>query len=151
MLGPYAKSMSGWIRKKQFYSLPVHYFLITLSPTPSCPLLLVCIGWSVIAYCWQNFAGIEHIHDHREGDPHRTAPRPTSAGVHICSPTSGSSVSSPVLVTATSKVTGTIVSTQLWVDGVKKVSSSAASTLDASHHPGCLQRSLRRHRHQHRG
>jgi len=28
-----------------------------------------------------------------------------------------------VLVTATSKVTGTIASTQLWVDGVKKVSS----------------------------
>ena len=51
---------------------------------------------------------------------------PTSAGVHICSPVSGSSVSSPVLVTATSKVTGTIVSTQLWVDGVKKFSSPAA-------------------------
>jgi hypothetical protein len=54
---------------------------------------------------------------------------PTSAGVHICSPSSGASVSSPVLVTATSKVTGKMVSTQLWVDGVKKFSSAASTTL----------------------
>jgi FG-GAP-like repeat/Bacterial Ig domain/FG-GAP repeat len=54
---------------------------------------------------------------------------PTSAGVHICSPTSGSTVSSPVKVQAAAKVTGTIASTQLWVDGVKKVTSAGSTTL----------------------
>ena len=52
---------------------------------------------------------------------------PTSAGVHLCSPTAGSSVSSPVMVQATAKVTGTIASTQLWVDGVKKYSTTSSS------------------------
>ena len=56
---------------------------------------------------------------------------PTSAGVHICSPASGSTVSSPVMVQATANVTGTIASTQLWVDGVKKY-SSASSSLNTS-------------------
>ena len=57
---------------------------------------------------------------------------PSSAGVHICSPVSGASVSSPVLVTATSKVTGTIVSTQLWVDGVKNFNAPGSTTLTTS-------------------
>jgi FG-GAP-like repeat len=57
---------------------------------------------------------------------------PASAGVHICSPASGASVSSPVLVTATSKVTGTIVSTQLWVDGVKNFNAPGSTTLTTS-------------------
>ena len=57
---------------------------------------------------------------------------PASAGVHICSPTSGSSVNSPVLVEATSKVTGTIVSTQLWVDGVKNFNAPGSTTLTTS-------------------
>ena len=57
---------------------------------------------------------------------------PTSAGVHICSPASEASVSSPVLVTATSKVTGTIVSTQLWVDGVKNFNAPGTTTLTTS-------------------
>ncbi len=56
---------------------------------------------------------------------------PTSAGVHVCLPASGSSVSSPVQVQATSKVTGTIASMQLWVDGVNKY-SSASTTLNTS-------------------
>jgi hypothetical protein len=54
---------------------------------------------------------------------------PTSAGVHICSPVAGSSVSSPVKVQATAKVTGTIASTQLWVDGVKKFNVTGSNTL----------------------
>ena len=54
---------------------------------------------------------------------------PSSDGVHICLPASGSSVSSPVLVEATSKVTGTIVSTQLWVDGVKNYNAPGSTTL----------------------
>ena len=56
---------------------------------------------------------------------------PSSAGVHICSPASGSSVSSPVKVQATSKVTGTIAHMQLWVDGVNKF-TSASTTLTTS-------------------
>ncbi|HEY5253591.1 MAG TPA: chitobiase/beta-hexosaminidase C-terminal domain-containing protein [Acidobacteriaceae bacterium] len=56
---------------------------------------------------------------------------PTSAGVHLCVPASGSTVSSPVMVQATAKVTGTIASTQLWVDGVKKY-STASSSLNTS-------------------
>ena len=57
---------------------------------------------------------------------------PSSAGVHICSPASDSSVSSPVLVEATAKVTGTIVSTQLWVDGVKTFNAPDSTTLTTS-------------------
>lgn len=52
---------------------------------------------------------------------------PGSAGVHICSPSGGSTVSSPVKVQATAKVTGTIARTQLWIDGVKKVSTTSNS------------------------
>ena len=52
---------------------------------------------------------------------------PTSAGVHLCSPAAGSTVNSPVLVSATSKVAGTISSTQLWVDGAKKYSTASDS------------------------
>ena len=57
---------------------------------------------------------------------------PSSAGVHICLPASGSSVSSPVLVEATAKVTGTIANTQLWVDGVKKFNAPGSTTLTTS-------------------
>jgi hypothetical protein len=57
---------------------------------------------------------------------------PASAGVHICSPANGSTASSPVLVEATAKVTGTIVSTQLWVDGVKNFNAAASDTLTTS-------------------
>jgi Chitobiase/beta-hexosaminidase C-terminal domain/Bacterial Ig domain len=57
---------------------------------------------------------------------------PTSAGVHICSPTAGSTVNSPVQVQATATVTGTVASTQLWVDGVKNFSASGSNTLSTS-------------------
>jgi hypothetical protein len=56
---------------------------------------------------------------------------PTSAGVHICSPASGSTTSSPVQVQATAKVTGTIANTQLWIDGVNRYTYTG-STLTAS-------------------
>ncbi len=52
---------------------------------------------------------------------------PSSAGVHICTPASGSTVTSPVQVQAAAKVTGTIANTQLWVDGVKKYSAASTS------------------------
>jgi hypothetical protein len=56
---------------------------------------------------------------------------PSSAGVHVCSPASGSTVSSPVQVRASAKVTGTIARTQLWVDGVNKFTSTS-NTLTTS-------------------
>ena len=60
-----------------------------------------------------------------------TCSAPTSAGVHLCAPASGSTVSSPVQVMATATVTGTLASTQLWVDGVKKY-STASNSLNTS-------------------
>jgi hypothetical protein len=57
---------------------------------------------------------------------------PTSAGVHICAPTSGSTVSSPVQVQAAATVTGTLANMQLWVDGVKKYTVSGSKTLNTS-------------------
>jgi hypothetical protein len=59
-------------------------------------------------------------------------PAPPSDGVHICLPASGSSSGSPVLVEATAKVTGTIASTQLWIDGVKKYSAVDSTALTTS-------------------
>ena len=54
---------------------------------------------------------------------------PASAGVNICSPANGSTVSSPVHVQATGKVTGTFARMELWVDGTKRFTTSS-STLD---------------------
>ncbi len=51
---------------------------------------------------------------------------PASPGVNLCTPASGSTVSSPVQVTANSTVTGTIAQMQLWVDGVKKYAVAGA-------------------------
>lgn len=45
---------------------------------------------------------------------------PASDGVHICSPGSGSTVASPVLLSASAKVAGTLDRMEVWVDGVKK-------------------------------
>jgi hypothetical protein len=56
---------------------------------------------------------------------------PTSAGVHVCTPTNGATVSSPVQISAAGKVTGTLASMQVWVDGVKKY-SVAASTINTT-------------------
>jgi sugar lactone lactonase YvrE len=54
------------------------------------------------------------------GTPAGACSPPSPAGVHICIPVSGSTVSSPVKVEATAKVTGTISTLQLWVDGAKR-------------------------------
>lgn len=56
---------------------------------------------------------------------------PTSDGVNLCSPASGSTVSSPVTVEAAATVSGTLSSVQLWIDGVKKYSTSS-KTLNTS-------------------
>jgi hypothetical protein len=70
---------------------------------------------------------------------------PSSNGVHICAPTSGSTVSSPVSVKAASTVSGTIARMELWVDGVKKYTATSSKQLNTtislaagSHHFGVL-------------
>jgi hypothetical protein len=57
---------------------------------------------------------------------------PASAGVHICAPTNGSTVSSPVSVKAASTVTGTIARMELWVDGVKKYTAPSTKQLNTT-------------------
>jgi hypothetical protein len=52
---------------------------------------------------------------------------PSTAGVHICLPVNGSTVSSPVPVEASATVTGTISNMQLWVDGVKRYTTASKS------------------------
>lgn len=50
---------------------------------------------------------------------------PSTDGVHICTPSGGSTVASPVLVEASGKVSGTMDRMELWVDGVKKYTSGS--------------------------
>ena len=50
---------------------------------------------------------------------------PSTFGVHICAPANGSTVSSPVLVTAAASATLYFSRMELWVDGVKKYSTNA--------------------------
>jgi hypothetical protein len=124
------RKIDVWVdRKKQFEQFAGAFFSNYAFLNASLPLAAGSHRVSVIAYGWDNSQVSKTTTITVKATSSCSAP--TSAGVHICSPTSGSSVSSPVLVTATSKVTGTIASTQLWVDGVKKV-SSAASTLTTS-------------------
>jgi len=64
---------------------------------------------------------------------------PASDGVHICDPSGGSSVGSPVLVAASGKVSGTLDRMEVWVDGVKKYTGrttqlSTALKLGAGQH-----------------
>ena len=123
------RKVDVWVdRKKQFEQFAGAFSNYAFL-NASLPIAAGSHRVSVIAYGWDNSQVSNTSTITVKASPSCSAP--TSAGVHICSPTSGSSVSSPVLVTATSKVTGTIASTQLWVDGAKKV-SSAASTLTTS-------------------
>jgi hypothetical protein len=57
---------------------------------------------------------------------------PSTAGVHVCSPANGSTVSSPVHALATGKVSGTFSHMELWVDGVRKYSESSSATLSTN-------------------
>lgn len=57
---------------------------------------------------------------------------PASAGVNVCSPVNGSSVSSPVTVTAASTITGTLARMEVWVDGVKKYSETTSKSFTTS-------------------
>lgn len=58
---------------------------------------------------------------------------PASAGVHICAPTKGATTSNPpVLVTASSTVTGTLARMEVWVDSTKKYTTMTSNSLSAS-------------------
>jgi hypothetical protein len=61
-----------------------------------------------------------------------TCSAPGSPGVNICSPSSGSTVSSPVNVQAASAITGTLARVELWMDGVKKYTETSSNTLSTS-------------------
>jgi hypothetical protein len=54
---------------------------------------------------------------------------PTSAGVHICQPASGATVSSPVAIQAASTITGKFDRMEVWIDGVKKYTETSGTTL----------------------
>jgi hypothetical protein len=49
---------------------------------------------------------------------------PSTAGINVCAPIDGSSVTSSVHVSASSWVTGTLARMELWVDGQKKVTAA---------------------------
>jgi hypothetical protein len=58
---------------------------------------------------------------------------PASSGVHICAPASGAATSNPpVLVQATSTVTGTLARMEIWVDSTKKYTESNSNSVSAS-------------------
>ena len=61
-----------------------------------------------------------------------TCSAPSTPGVNVCKPVNGSTVGSPVAVQAISTVTGTIARMEVWVDGVKKFSTSNSTTLSTS-------------------
>jgi len=124
------RKVDVWVdRKKQFEQF-AGVFSNYAFLNASLPLTAGSHRVSVIAYGWDNSQVSKTTTIIVKATSSCSAP--TSAGVHICSPVSGASVSSPVLVTATSKVTGTIVSTQLWVDGVKNFNVPGSTTLTTS-------------------
>jgi len=58
---------------------------------------------------------------------------PTAAGVHICAPVTGATTSNPpVLVQASSTVTGTLARMEVWVDSTKKYTEKNSNSLSAS-------------------
>jgi len=57
---------------------------------------------------------------------------PAAPGVHVCSPASGSSVTSPIHTLAGGKVTGTILRMEVWADSTKLYSTFGSSQLDAT-------------------
>jgi hypothetical protein len=61
-----------------------------------------------------------------------TCTAPSTAGVKICSPVNGSSISSPVSVRAAARITGTFARMEIWVDGVKMYTEKTSTTLSTS-------------------
>ncbi len=123
------RKVDVWVdRKKQFEQFAGAFSNYAFL-NASLPLAAGSHRVSVIAYGWDN-SQISKVST-LNVTASSSCSAPSSAGVHICTPVSGSTVSSPVQVQATAKVTGTIASTQLWVDGVKKF-TVASSTLNTS-------------------
>jgi hypothetical protein len=54
---------------------------------------------------------------------------PTSAGIHICAPVNGSTVQSPVQVSAAATITGTLARMEIWVDGAKMYTETTNTSL----------------------
>jgi FG-GAP-like repeat/Bacterial Ig domain len=61
-----------------------------------------------------------------------SCPAPSGTGVNLCQPLNGATVSSPVTIQATSKVTGTLARMEVWIDGVKKYTETSSPTLSYS-------------------
>jgi hypothetical protein len=57
---------------------------------------------------------------------------PSTAGVNVCAPVNGSTVSSPVQVLAAATITGTLARMEVWVDGVKKYTETSSKSLSTS-------------------
>lgn len=53
---------------------------------------------------------------------------PSSPGVDVCAPVSGSTVHSPVTVTASATISGTLSRMEVWVDGSKKYTETTSTT-----------------------
>ena len=61
-----------------------------------------------------------------------TCSSPGSAGVNVCAPVNGATVSSPVQVLAAATITGTLARMEVWVDGVKKYTETSSKSLSTS-------------------
>jgi hypothetical protein len=61
-----------------------------------------------------------------------TCSLPSSAGVRVCSPLNGSPVVNPVRALARGRVNGTFKRMELWIDGLKK-NTSTTSTIDVKY------------------
>jgi hypothetical protein len=57
---------------------------------------------------------------------------PTSAGVHICTPSNGTTTASgQVTVSATSTITGTLARMEIWIDSTKQYTETNSTSLSA--------------------
>jgi hypothetical protein len=57
---------------------------------------------------------------------------PSSPGVNVCSPANGSTVSSPVHVTATATIVGTLARMEVWVNGGKMYTETTSTQLNTN-------------------
>ena len=85
--------------------------------------------------------GSTNIVDSAAGSPHvirlsgtgtTACTQPSSAGVHICSPANGSTSVNPVRAWAAGRVNGTFARMELWIDGVKKYTTTS-NTINVSY------------------
>lgn len=61
-----------------------------------------------------------------------TCSAPSAAGVNVCKPANGTTVSSPVEVQAAATIAGTLARMEIWVDGVKKYTETTSKSFDTS-------------------